>query len=226
VTVSRATSSIVSNALRRRRVGLGAQPPQAGVHEDHVDRVAGGVVQVAGDPGALLGGRQPALALGALAAGARALADQPGRPPDEDAEDALGPGDPVVRHAVRGDVGDQDPDGDGGHLPRPRARPVGLGDHEVEGEGRPQRRAFRVRDETQRGAGEARDHEHGQRPPAAGGERQRRGRREQDRDRVDVHATGLGVAAQGEQRQRPREHRERDARIDQPVVPWRHAWRG
>src|SRR6266545_7326691 len=37
---------------------------RAGLDEDHVDRVAGGVVEVAGDAGALLGRRQAALALG------------------------------------------------------------------------------------------------------------------------------------------------------------------
>ena len=62
-TVSRATSSIVSSASRVGRVVVAQQPPGAGVDEDHVDRVAGRVVQVARDPRALLGDGQAALAL-------------------------------------------------------------------------------------------------------------------------------------------------------------------
>ena len=96
-TVSRATSSIVPKAARAaggsRSVLQAAEP---GVDQDHVDRVAGGVVQVAGDADALLGGRQAAVALGvalgalrpllelghALAAQPGAIAGQPGAAPD------------------------------------------------------------------------------------------------------------------------------------------------
>ena len=93
--------------LERVACGLGVRSRSsragAGLDQDHVDRVAGGVVQVAGDPGALLGGRQAALALG-LALGAqrallelghplapqpRAVAGQPGAAPDQHAEEDL-----------------------------------------------------------------------------------------------------------------------------------------
>jgi hypothetical protein len=73
------------------------QPGCAGADGDHADRVAGGVVEIAGDPGALLGGGEQALALhlplgaqGAfselgqlLAPQARSLASEPGDGPRE-----------------------------------------------------------------------------------------------------------------------------------------------
>ena len=77
------------------------QPRRPGLDEDHVDRVAGGVVQVAGDAGALLGRGEAALALG-LPLGAKgsllelgdprapqadAVADHPCPAPDEGAEE-------------------------------------------------------------------------------------------------------------------------------------------
>ncbi len=46
------------------RILLVQQPRRAGLHQDHVDRVAGRVVQLPGDPGALLGGGEPALPFG------------------------------------------------------------------------------------------------------------------------------------------------------------------
>ena len=49
---------------RSRRILLLQEACGSGLHEDDVDRVAGGVVQVAGDPGALLGGCEAPLALG------------------------------------------------------------------------------------------------------------------------------------------------------------------
>ena len=49
---------------RAVRVLVVAQPGGAGADRDHADRVAGGVVQIAGDPGAFLGDGEQPLALG------------------------------------------------------------------------------------------------------------------------------------------------------------------
>ena len=101
----RATSSIVSKASRAAAGSLSVpQASQAGLDEDHVDRVAGRVVQVAGDAGALLGGRQAgARARRRARRGGRAprarpfahgaaacVAGQPCPAPYEHAEDDLG----------------------------------------------------------------------------------------------------------------------------------------
>ena len=100
--VSRATSSIVSSAACERSGSCVLQQPGGtGLDEDDVDRVAGGVVEVARDAGALLGRGQPALALGVplgatgalLELGdpraplADAVADHPGAAPDDRAEE-------------------------------------------------------------------------------------------------------------------------------------------
>ena len=71
--VSRATSSIVAKRVLDVGVLGGAQPPESGVDEDDVDRVAGGVVQVARDPDALLRGGEAPLALGLALGAQRAL---------------------------------------------------------------------------------------------------------------------------------------------------------
>src|SRR4030095_11012398 len=77
----------------------------AGLDEHHVDRMAGRVVQVAGDAGALLRGRETPLALRfalgpkrpllqlreSLATEARAVSGGPGRRPDSGSEQELGP---------------------------------------------------------------------------------------------------------------------------------------
>ena len=77
------------------------QPRRPGLDEDHVDRVARRVVQVAGDARALLGRGEPALALGLplgaegsllelrdpLTPQAKAVADHPRPTPDQDAEE-------------------------------------------------------------------------------------------------------------------------------------------
>jgi hypothetical protein len=89
---------------RAPRVVLLQKPSGAGLDEDDVDRMACGVVQIAGDAGALLGGRQAALAFG-LALGpprafhnlreplspqSRPVAGEPGGQPDGRAEQQLG----------------------------------------------------------------------------------------------------------------------------------------
>jgi hypothetical protein len=51
------------------------KPWGTGLHEDHVDGMARGVVQIAGDAGALLGGRQTPLAFGFALGAPRALYD-------------------------------------------------------------------------------------------------------------------------------------------------------
>ena len=72
----------------------------AGLNCDHVDRVTGGVVQVAGDPGALLGGGEAPVALGIALVAQSALlelgelrAPQPrafaGKPRDAPQQDRL-----------------------------------------------------------------------------------------------------------------------------------------
>ena len=100
--------------LERRTRLVGAarrvEPAQAGVDEDHVDRVTGGIVEVAGDARAFLRGRQPALALGIplraqgallelghpLAPQPRAVARQPGAAPEQHAEHELGAGEAAL----------------------------------------------------------------------------------------------------------------------------------
>src|SRR4029450_3637419 len=56
-----------------RRVPVLEQPCGAGLDEDHVERVAGRVVKVAGDPRPLLGGGGARLALGVALGARRAL---------------------------------------------------------------------------------------------------------------------------------------------------------
>jgi putative membrane protein len=81
----------------------------AGLDEDHVDGMAGGVVQIAGDARPLLGGRQAPLAFGIALGSLRALLDllepfssqarpvagEPGGDPDDGAERQLG-GEPIA----------------------------------------------------------------------------------------------------------------------------------
>ena len=89
----------------RVRVALLEQPGGPGLHEDDVDRVPRGVVEVARDARPLLGRREPPLALG-VALGSRgpglelgdplppepgAVAGHPGPAPEEDPEEELGP---------------------------------------------------------------------------------------------------------------------------------------
>ena len=119
-------------ALRAPRGSRSAlQPPEPGVDEDDVDRVAGRVVQVAGDPRALLGGGQAALrCLDALGASAPArsvrVAGQPGAAPDEPRRTRSRRREHDRPRRRRGDVGDQEHAGDRDRQPRRRARPVGL----------------------------------------------------------------------------------------------------
>ena len=96
-------------------VVLGPEAAHAGVHQDHVHRVARRVVQIAGDPPALLGRGEPALALGLalgaqrpllelrhpLAPQAAPIAGEPDAAPDEDAEQGLRGGERVPFQPVR-----------------------------------------------------------------------------------------------------------------------------
>ena len=121
----RPRSSRTSSRASGRRVG--AQAPEPGVDEDHVDRVAGGVVQVAGDARALLGGGEAPLALGLALGAQRALlelghplADAAGRGPRpamrrprRRAPNAIGvPGNAPLCSADRGRVRGQQPGGE------------------------------------------------------------------------------------------------------------------
>ena len=75
---------------RSRRILLLQQTCGPGLDEDHVDRVAGGVVEVAGDAGALLRGCQPPLPLG--------LALGPQRPVHQLGQARAALTDPVADH--------------------------------------------------------------------------------------------------------------------------------
>jgi hypothetical protein len=82
---------------RLRALGIPSHAGGTGAQRDHADRVAGGVMEVAGDPGALLGGREATLAFARAlriesalpelrdvrAAQARALAGEPRDGPGE-----------------------------------------------------------------------------------------------------------------------------------------------
>ena len=214
-TVWRATSSIVSNVARARRVVLRAQAPESGVHEDHVDRVARGVVQVAGDPGAFLGRGEAALAFGfpfgpqrallqlghPLAPEPCAVAGKPGPAPHDDAERDRRAREVAVLESHRGDVRGQQCDGERERDPQLGARCVGAGGQEVQRDGRPERRAGGFGDDAQRDAGDTREDEHAQRGRAPRDERQRRQRRQQHGGRSEAV-----VFAGGQQHERQREH--------------------
>ena len=143
---------------RQRRAGaLGlaivAKPRRSGAYRDHVERVAGGVVQVAGDAGALLGDRELPLARGllfgedgALAEFGHLLAAQPGafaREPRGDVGEA-GVDQVAARQAdgrhARTEICDEQDHHDAGVARRPRRRVVAAAGEQVQRRRRSQRR--------------------------------------------------------------------------------------
>jgi hypothetical protein len=162
----------------QRRAGAGGvalleQPGGARLDADDVDRVAGGVVQVAGDPRALLGAGA-GLELGdLLVAQAGALAgesrDHPDECPDRDRGDReLPAGDAQCRRV------DGEQPGDCGRRARgPRVRVIATDGQQVHGDRRPDRHAARIPEGGERGARHGHQREHAQRRSPPRDERER-----------------------------------------------------
>ena len=234
VKVSRATSSIVSSAARERS---GSRSPSSlrrpCLDEDDVDRVTGRVVQVARDPRPLLGGRQPALALGVplrplgagdelgdpLAPQADAVAEHPGAAPDDDAEEERHGREGIFRVADRADVHHEESRDRRGCHPGARAGSLRRQREEEErggrAEGRPADIAHTV-EHRARGGGGDEDRE-GRAPPTE--ERERRSSRQHDPEQVDVaHIRVVVRAARRHQRQGQRKGGGGDRRVDEPFA--------
>ena len=233
-TVSRATSSIVSSAARERS---GSRSPSSraapGLDEDDVDRVTGRVVQVARDPRPLLGGREPALALGVplrplgagdelgdpLAPQADAVAEHPGAAPDDDAEEERHGREGIFRVADRADVHHEESRDRRGCHPGARAGSLRRQREEEErggrAEGRPADIAHTV-EHRARGGGGDEDRE-GRAPPTE--ERERRSSGQHDPEQVDVaHIRVVVRAARRHQRQGQRKGGGGDRRVDEPFA--------
>jgi hypothetical protein len=154
----------------------------AGLDEDHVDRVAGGVVQVAGDAGPLLGRRQAPLAFGLvlgpqrallqlsepLSAQSRPVAGEPGGCPDESSEEELGR-EPVT-DKVRPEENDQAPHEHG--RPNARARLVAVVSGRVECDREADRRAEAVSEPVERCGRSGHESKDGERREPAASKRQ------------------------------------------------------
>jgi hypothetical protein len=149
------------------------QPGGAGLDEDHVDGVAGGIVEVAGDASALLSGGQAPLALGLpldaqrallelgepLAPEPRAVPGEPGRRPDGGPEEKFG------RELAPGQMRPEQDDDAGQEHDRPSAGArlvTPLGDR-VERDREADRRAEAVSEPVDRRSRRRDEGEHGKR---------------------------------------------------------------
>ena len=206
---------------RSRRILLLQQTCGPGLDEDHVDRVAGGVVEVAGDAGALLRGCQTPLALGfplgpqraihqlgqARAALADPVADHPRAAPDERAGEERHDRKLILRQSGSGDVEGEDARDDGDGQLRASARGSRVEPEKEESDSRSERRPRGI---VERGQGDAcrrGEREHGERRAAAGEKRERAQRGQGDAERVEAASVRLRVAAAGgEQQERESEH--------------------
>ncbi len=222
-TVSRATSSIVSSAaLGARRILFLQQAGGAGLDEDHVDRVTGGVVEVAGDARSFLGRREPALALrlplgaqGTLlqlgdpaSALAEPVTDHPRATPDERASQERHEWERVVGDARSGDMQGVEAGDRAGGEERASAGRGRMEAEEEERDGRSERRTLRI---VERREGNGRcggDREHGEWRAPPGHERQRAERGQRDPERIQAAGVRVGVPRTpcAEDREREAEH--------------------
>lgn len=204
---------------RAHRAGIPVlqQARATGLHEDHVDRVCRGVVQVPRDPIALLGDREPTLArglalgpLGALtqlslplAALAHLITDDPGATPDDDRAQDRDRGKP--RGGRRGDTNvDRAQRHHGG---RNLAEPIGSPpvDSQIEqGDSRSEWGAESVAEAFDRRARDGAHYKDSQRPAAVRQERQGGGRSQRDAQRIEGSGRPGSV----------RHHRECEAECD------------
>jgi hypothetical protein len=208
-----------------------AQPGRAGPHGDHADRMAGGVVQVAGDPGALLGHGEQALAFGVpLSADGTCSEFSHLRPPQAGAftgKPGHGPGETGMkqrdsrkgprRGGGRAQVGHEQPD----HGRRDPRRPRGLrptaGREQVEGGGGTGDQVGRIAEASQQYAGRRSHHEYAEREASPGNERHSRADREHGTGQIDATGSGAGRgdAAVTQQRQRAGERPRREGEVDE-----------
>src|SRR5436190_8772452 len=209
---------------RTLRIPLLQKPRGPRLDEDHVECVAGGVVQITGDPapllgrgeaaltfGLALGGGRAALELGAaLAPIARPLADHPRGDPDESGQwrrhlrVALD-----VHDAPRDDLQDEERRDDGLHQPWPTALLLLRCSEEVERDDGAWR-LIDISERDERGIRRGGGREYRQRGAAARSQRERGQSREYDGEPVELPvAAGL---ARGE---RERQHDDRDTGVEQ-----------
>ncbi len=206
---------------RSRWILLLQQACSPGLDEDHVDRVAGGVVEVTGDAGAFLRGCQASLALG-LALGpqcpvhelgqARAaltdpVADDPRAAPDKRAGEERYDWKLVLGQSGSGDVEGEEPRDDGDGQLRTSACGRWVEAEKEESDGWPERRPRRIVEPGQGDACRRGDREHGEGRSPAGEERERAERGQGDAERVEAACVQLRVTATGgEHQEREDEH--------------------
>jgi hypothetical protein len=217
--------------VKRRPGTLGvpvvAHPRGARSDGDHVDGVSGGVVEVAGDPGPLLGHRQAALpfrlTIGAesallqlgdlLAAQTGSLAGEPRDRPGEPGEQELGPGKGAAAKAGRPEVRGEERDDHGGAAPGPGIGLVAARREQVQRGGGPEEHPDRVAEAPQHHPrrGGRREDRAGGAPP--GDERHGRARGQHAADPVELPRPPLrgadGVMREQGQGHGQRHHRDR-----------------
>ena len=170
----------------RARVLRSEQPRRAGLDQDHVDRVAGGVVEVARNARALLRCSETSLALGLplraerallefgdpLTPLANAVPDDPCATPDEGSEEQRHRRKLAVGGADGAGVNDEHRRDDGAGEPPGTPCLLGAQSEEEDGDRGAERRAGRIVERVQHGARRGGHHEDRERRPAPRDERQ------------------------------------------------------
>ena len=214
---------------RTSRILLGEEPCGAGVHEDHVDRVPRGVVEVPCDPGSFLGGREASLAQSlafrltsallevrnAFSSQSDAVTEHPGAAPDQCSEEGRDDRELIAAIAGRDDVGDEEERDDDRCQPAAVPGSIAVQAHEEERDRRTDWRPGLVLEHVDRSARRGCRRECCERRGPARKEWQRGKPRENHTERIE--APGVGVirdSAAGERRHRQREDAERDPDID------------
>jgi hypothetical protein len=216
---------------RRQRVARAARIPfceqsrGAGMDQDHVDGVAGRVVEVARDPRPFLGGRELALALSlalgpvrpllelrdALAAQPNPVADNPRAAPNHSSERGWDDGELVASDTRGGNVDREQSEyrcGGCSHA----GTGCGAKAEKEQRDHWPDGRPRRIVETVDHGARRRSQHEHDERRPAAGNERQRRAGGKENAQQIEIpRLLVAGYSTLGHEHQRQRESGDRDA---------------